>query len=161
MSYDNVVTVNRLYEASKNRDFLTFFSLISPELHVTRCPQVPWGGVFQGLEEAKVFLGKLYTYIDYVAIEHIIDDGDRIAVIGRGKGRIRGTRGPFDVPIMHLWAFEDGLAVRLEIVLDVSKMQAALEAHVQAGGGTSDLTNEQIFFANGLSTRAFALKERH
>jgi len=28
---------------------------------------------------------------------------------------------------MHLWGFEDGLAVRLEIVLDVPTMQAALE----------------------------------
>jgi hypothetical protein len=27
---------------------------------------------------------------------------------------------------MHLWGFEDGLAVRLEIILDVPTMQAAL-----------------------------------
>jgi hypothetical protein len=30
------------------------------------------------------------------------------------------------VPIMHLWEFQNGLAVRIEIVHDVPTMQAAL-----------------------------------
>ncbi len=41
--------------------------------------------------------------------------------------QVSPDRRGFDVPIMHLWGFEDGLAVRLEIVLDVPTMQAALE----------------------------------
>jgi hypothetical protein len=61
-----------------------------------------------------------------VAIERVIDGSDRIAVIGRGHGTIKSTGRGFDVPIMHLWGFQDGLAVRLEIVLDVPAMQAAL-----------------------------------
>lgn len=134
MSSVNVVTINRIYEAFENKDILTFFSLLSPEIHITQCPQVPWGGVFQGIELAKVFFGRVNTYLDdHVAIERIVDGGDRIAVIGRGRGIIRATRGFFDVPIMHLWAFKDGLAVRLEIVLDVPTMQAAaLQARAQA-----------------------------
>jgi ketosteroid isomerase-like protein len=59
-------------------------------------------------------------------IERIINGGDRVAVIGRAHGIIKDTGGPFDVPIMHLWAFNDGLAGHLEIVLDVLVMQAAL-----------------------------------
>jgi ketosteroid isomerase-like protein len=71
--------------------------------------------------------GKLNTYLDdHVAIERVIDGGDRIAVIGRGSGTIKSTGRDFDVSIMHLWGFQDGLAVRLEIVLDVPAMQAAL-----------------------------------
>jgi ketosteroid isomerase-like protein len=90
------------------------------------------GRSLQGLDEAKLFFGKVHTYLDdHVAIEHILDGGDRIAVIGRGQGTIRGTGCPFDVPIMHLWAFKDGLAVRLEIVLDVPTMQTALQAPAQ------------------------------
>ena len=127
LSSDNLVTVNRIYEAFENRDILTFFSLLSPEIHITQCPQVPWGGVFEGLEEAKFFFGKVHAYLDdHVAIEHILDGGDRIAVIGRGQGTIGSTGCPFDVSIRHLWAFKDRLAVRLEIVLDVPTMQAAL-----------------------------------
>jgi hypothetical protein len=85
--------------------------------------------VFQGIDGAKLFFGTLNTYLDsHVAIELIIDGGDRIAVIGRAHGTIKSTGGPFDAAIMHLWAFKDGLASRLEIVLDVPVMvmQAAL-----------------------------------
>ena len=127
MSSDNVVTISRIYEAFENRDILTFFSLLSLQIQITQCLQVPWGGAFQGLEEAKVFFGNVHAYLDdHVAIEHMLDGGDRIAVIGRGQGTIRSTGCPFDVSIMHLWAFKDRLAVRLEIVLDVPTMQAAL-----------------------------------
>jgi hypothetical protein len=66
-----------------------------------------------------------------VSIERTVDGGDRIAVIGRGHGTIRDTGGSFDVSIMHLWAFKDQLAVRLEIVLDVPTIQAALQARTQ------------------------------
>ena len=132
MHLKNVAIIDRIYEAFENRDISTFFSLLSPEIHVTQCPEVPWGGVFQGFEEVKIFFGKVNTYLDdHVSIERIVDGGDRIAVIGRGHGTIRDTGGPFDVPIMHLWAFKDQLAVRLEIVLDVPTIQAALQARTQ------------------------------
>jgi ketosteroid isomerase-like protein len=128
MSSENVTMLDRIYGAFETRNFSTFFNLLSPTIHITQCPEVPWGGVFQGLEEAKVFLGKVDTYLDdHVAIERVIDGSDRIAVVGRGHGTIKGTGRLFDVPIMHLWNFQDGLAVRLEIVLDVPTMQVALE----------------------------------
>jgi hypothetical protein len=127
MSPENIFIIDRIYEAFEIRDFLTFFNFLSPTIHITQCPEVPWGGVFRGLEEAKVFFRKVNTYLeDHVAIERVIDGCDRIAVIGRGHGTIKGTGQGFNVPIMHLWEFQDGLAVRLEIVLDVPTMHAAL-----------------------------------
>ena len=127
MLSNNIDSINRIYKAFENRDTSTFFGFLSYDIHVTQCPQVPGGGVFQGIDEAKRFFGTLNTYLDsHVAIELIIDGGDRIAVIGRAHGIVKGNGGPFDVPIMHLWAFKDGLAGRLEIVLDVPIMQAAL-----------------------------------
>jgi uncharacterized protein len=128
MSSENITAIDRIYEAFETRDFLRFFNLLSPAIHVTQCREVPWGGIFQGLEEARIFFGKVNTYLDdHVTIERVIDGGDRIAVIGRGHGIIKGTGRGFDVPIMHLWEFRGGLAVRLEIVLDVPTMRAALE----------------------------------
>jgi ketosteroid isomerase-like protein len=127
MSSENIDLVNRIYKAFENRDTRTLFSLLSHEIHVRQCSQVPWGGVFQGIDEAKLFFGKVNTYLNsHVTIERIIDGGDRIAVIGRTHGTIKGTGESFDAPIMHLWALKDALAVRLEIVLDVPAMQVAL-----------------------------------
>lgn len=127
MSSQNIESIDRIYKAFEDRDTSTLFGFLSHDIHVTQCPQIPWGGVFQGIDEAKRFFGTLNTYLDsHVAIELIIDGGDRIAVIGRAHGIVTRTRGSFDVAIMHLWAFTDGLASRLEIVLDVPVMQAAL-----------------------------------
>ena len=133
MSFDNVVTINGIYEAFENRDIATFFNFLSPDIHITQCLEVPWGGVFQGIGEAKVFFGKIDTYLDnHVAIELIVDGGDRIAVVGRAHGTIRGTGTPFNAAIMHLWALKDGLAVRLEVVVDVPTILAALQAQTQS-----------------------------
>jgi hypothetical protein len=148
MSSDNIDLITRIYKAFENRHSATFFSLLSHEIHVTQCPQVPWGGVFQGIDEAKLFFGKVNSYLDsHVIIERIINGGDRIAVIGRTHGIIKDTGGAFDVPIMHLWAFKDGLAGRLEIVIDVPVMQAALwdgavHDRTHSAGGQTEQKNQ-------------------
>jgi uncharacterized protein len=128
MSSENTSTIDRIYASFEARDSLTFFNYLSPAIHITQCHEVPWGGVFHGIEEAKVFFGNVHSYLDdHVAIDHIVDGGERIAVIGRGHGLIKATGRPFEMPIVHLWEFRDGLAVRLEIVLDVPTMREALK----------------------------------
>jgi uncharacterized protein len=128
MSTENIAVISHIYEAFESRDFITFFNFLSPHVQVTQSSEVPWGGIFDGIEEAEIFFGKRSTYLDdHVTIDHLIIDGNnRIAVVGRGQGTIRETGRSFDVPMMHLWEFQYGLAVRLEIILDVPTMQAAL-----------------------------------
>jgi hypothetical protein len=58
----------------------------------------------------------------------MIDRGNRLAFIGRGYRSIENTGKAFDVSVMHLWEFEDGLAAPPEIVLDIPTMQTALLA---------------------------------
>jgi uncharacterized protein YjiS (DUF1127 family) len=55
MPSENTTTIDRIYEAFETREFLTLFSLLSPTIKITQCDGVPWGGVFHGLEKAKVF----------------------------------------------------------------------------------------------------------
>ena len=127
MSPETLAVVDRIYKTFETRDFATFFSLISPQISVTQCPDLPWGGVYQGVEAAKAFFGKLDSYLDNrVVVERIIGCSDRVAVIGRTLGTARNTGRAFDVSLMHLWEFQDGLAARLEIVLDGPTMLAAL-----------------------------------
>jgi ketosteroid isomerase-like protein len=129
MSSNNSTSINRIYEAFEARNFLKFFILLSPKIQITQCPEVPWGGVFEGLEDAKGFFENVSSYLEnHVAIERVIDGGERMAVIGRAYGTIKRTGRSFDVQIMHLWEFQNGLAVRLEIVLDVPTMQTQLAA---------------------------------
>jgi hypothetical protein len=129
MSSNNIALINRIYGAFEARNFAKFFTLLSPQIQITQCPEVPWGGVFEGLENAKLFFENVSSYLEnHVAIERLIDGGERIAVIGRAYGSIKSTGRSFDVQIMHLWKFQSGFAVRLEIVLDVPTMQTQLAA---------------------------------
>jgi uncharacterized protein len=129
MSSKNIASINRIYGTFEARDFAAFFSYLSPRVEVIQCPEVPWGGVFHGLENAKAFFERVGSYLDnHVSIERLIDGGDRVVVIGRAHGTVKRTGHSFSVPIMHLWEFQDGLVVRLEIVLDVPTMQTQLAA---------------------------------
>ena len=86
MSSENMTTIDRIYGAFETRDFFTFFSLLSPTIHITQCPEIPWGGVFHGVEEAKLFFGKVTAYLeDHVTIKRIIDGSDIVKqCAGRG-----------------------------------------------------------------------------
>ena len=119
--------IHRLHEALQARDHSTLLRLFSPEIRITHSPGLPWGGLFKGHEGAKVFFERQANYvIAYMSIERILDAGDTIAVTGRMYGATRRTGRRFDVPIVYLWELEDGLATRLEIVVDLPGFQVAL-----------------------------------
>ncbi len=127
MSHDNVNILNSIYDAFERRDIATSCGFFSPEIDIIQCPQVPWGGTFHGLAGAEIFFARVASHINNrVTIERMIDGGDRVAVIGNTHGTVRCTGKRFEVPIVHLWTFQDERAVRLEIVIHVPAMQAAL-----------------------------------
>ena len=125
----NTALVNRIYEAHENRDEQTFLSLLSRDIHVTQSVDLPWGGTFQGLDGARYFFRIIDRHIDNsIAIERILDGGERVAVIGRALGTTRKSGRPFDVPVVHIWEIRKALAVRLEVVIDMPTMLTALRA---------------------------------
>lgn len=123
----NQLSIQRLYEALDARDQTTLFSRFSHDIQITHSPGLPWGGTFQGHAGAKVFFERVASYVtSYTAIERILDAGDQVAVTGRIYGATRRTGRRFDVPFVHLWHLEGGMAVRLDIVLDLPKFDGAL-----------------------------------
>ena len=127
MANSSAATLEKFYQAFESRDFSMLVSPFSPGIDITQCPEVPWGGHYHGLDGAKTFFGRINQCLDNkVTVVSMIDGSDRIAVIGHTDGVVRSNGKRFSVPIMHLWQFEDGMAVRLEIVLDVPTMQRAL-----------------------------------
>ena len=129
MPSQNLIVIHRIYETFETRDFATFFSLMSPEVQILQCPELPFGGVFHGHDEAKAFFAKVATYIDsYVEIERLIDSNNRITMVGRTYGTVKATGHSFNAQIVHLWELRDGLAARLEIALDLPALLPLLEA---------------------------------
>lgn len=119
--------LHRLYEALQARNYPALFSLLSPEIRITPSPGLPWGGPFQGHHGAKQFFERLETHgTPCVATERILGAGDQLAVTVSMAGSTRRTEWRLAVPTAYFWVFKDGLAVRLDVALDLQTFQARL-----------------------------------
>ena len=127
MSSRNIALIQGSYQALVSGNLGTFLRTLSPEIRITQSSELPWGGEFRGRNGARMLFVRLAEYVEAaIDIERLIDGGDRIAAIGRIHGRSKGPGRPFDAPLVHLWELKDGVAVRLDIAVDVPRLLAAL-----------------------------------
>ena len=127
MQVGNVEVVQAVYSAMKQGDFAAIFNLVAPTISIWQSEELPWGGSYEGPEEAKVFFGKVTSYLDAtVALERFIPSGDFVVALGRTQGTTKLEGKPFDVPLMHLWKVKDGKIVGLQVYLENSTMRAVL-----------------------------------
>jgi ketosteroid isomerase-like protein len=118
--------LHRLYQALQARDYPTLFTLLSPEIRITHSPALPWGGTFQGHHGAKQFFERVETHgTPCVANESILGAGDQMAVTVWMAGSAQRTEWRLAVPSACFWVFKDGLAVQLNVALDVQTFEAA------------------------------------
>jgi len=123
----NVQLVARIYDAFRQRDLPTIFSLSHPELEIFQASEIPWGGQYRGHAGAAEFFGKLVAAItSTVTVERYVDADDHVVAIGRTRGTVNANGHPFDVPIAHVWTLRDGLAIRVEYFIDDPTMLASL-----------------------------------
>jgi len=59
-------------------------------------------------------------------VEHLIEAGDHVAMVGRTRGRPRRGRVAFDVAVAHVWTVRDGQISRFEAYIDTPAMREAL-----------------------------------
>jgi len=75
---------------------------------------------FTGLEQTLEFFEDLAQIWDRAAleIEEIVDNGDRVVMLGRARNRGRGSGLEVDVVAAHVWTFEAGVPRRIELIGD-------------------------------------------
>jgi ketosteroid isomerase-like protein len=119
--------IAELYLAQQKRDLQSILMLMSPDVEIIQSNELPWGGHYLGHDGVKKFLATLTEHIDsQVHVERLIDAGEKIAVVGRTVGKARKTNLEFDLPIVHIWTFNEGQVVRFEPYIDNTTMLAAL-----------------------------------
>lgn len=88
------------------------------------------GGVYFGIDEVRrnVFdpLGRDWWEEFVVTPQEFLDAGPDVVVLGRYRGTARETGKILDVPFVHVWTFEDGLAIRFRQFLDTAGWVEAL-----------------------------------
>jgi ketosteroid isomerase-like protein len=88
------------------------------------------GGVYHGIDEVRrnVFdpLDRDWWEEFVVTPQEFLDAGPDVVVLGRYRGIARETGKILDVPFVHVWTFEDGLAIRFRQFLDTEGWVEAL-----------------------------------
>ena len=132
MSQQNVSLVQSLYEAFGRGDIPAILEAMDPDIvwDIPQAPGYPLGGIHQrpqGISSEFFSLIPSY-YQEFAAIaQHMVDDEDRVIVLGeyRGKGKANGTA--FQVPVTHVYGFRDGKWIRFQEYTDTGTIAAALK----------------------------------
>ena len=132
MSQQNVSLVQGLYEAFARGDVLAILAAMDPDIvwDIPQAPGYPLGGIHRGPQGiASEFFSNIPSYyLEFAALpQHVVDDGDRVIVLGeyRGKGKASGTA--FQVPAAHVYTFRDGRWIRFQEYTDTGTIAAALK----------------------------------
>lgn len=126
----NVDAVRRSYEAFARDDMDAVVADMDPEIEWHQAEGLPHGGFYRGLDEVRraIFAPLDDEWWDEFAADpdELLDAGDEVVVLGRYRGRAKGTGKPLDVPFVHVWSFRDGRAWRFRQFLDTAGWNDAL-----------------------------------
>lgn len=123
----DIEKVEEIYAAHARRDFKSILLLLAKEVEFIQSSELPWGGSYAGHDGVRRLLNTVAEYLDSrVLIERLIDAGDKVVAVGRSVGKAKATHLEFDVPVVHVWTFQEGLVTRLESYIDNATMLAVL-----------------------------------
>ncbi len=121
---ERVLEINAAYQ---RRDLESSLLLMAETVEVIQSPELPWGGHYAGHDGVRRFLTSIAQHLDArVTLERMIDAGDQVVAVGRLTGIVRATQLEFDVPLVHVWTFQEGQVTRLEAYLDNATLLTAL-----------------------------------
>ena len=126
----NVETTRRAYEAFARGDLDGVVADMDDEIEWHQAQGLPHGGLYRGLDavRARVFdpLGAEWWDEFSADPDELLDAGEDVVVLGRYRGRAKGTGKELDVPYVHVWSFRDGRAWRFRQFLDTAGWNDAL-----------------------------------
>ena len=126
---DNVSVVQRAFEAFGRGDAPAFLSLLSEDVEWTIAgpPSVPYAGERRGREGVAEFLKAIGGAVEMERFEpqEFIAQGDKVAVVGFERARLRSTGKAFDNPWVLLFTLRDGKITRFRSYEDTHAMAQA------------------------------------
>jgi ketosteroid isomerase-like protein len=127
---DGIAIVRRSYEAFARGDLDAVVADMAPEIRWEQAQGLPHGGLYRGLGEVR---SNVFDPLDrdwwseFSAVpDEFLDAGSDVVVLGRYRGKAKGTGRRLDVPFVHVWTLRDGKAVRFRQFLDTAGWNAAL-----------------------------------
>ena len=126
----SVEATRRSYEAFARGDLDAVVADMDEAIEWHQAQGLPHGGLYRGLPEVRraIFDPLDEEWWDEFAADahEFLDAGDHVVVVGRYRGRAKGTGKPLDVPFVHVWTWSGGKAIRFRQFLDTAGWVEAL-----------------------------------
>jgi len=128
MSKDEVSTLRNLYAAIHSRNPDELRGALSHDFELDLPAALPWGGIRHGADGIETVHEIFLDHVEgsWADVDEFLDAGQRIVVLGRARGRARGSGNEFEVPFAHVWGMADGVSSWCRAYLDTGPILAAL-----------------------------------
>ena len=123
--------VRNVYAAFGRGDLPAVLGALSPDVEwiFPDAEGVPWAGRRRGRDGAAAFFAGLLGAADPLAFEprDFIAEGERVAVTGSERMRIKATGRTYFAEWVHVWIVRGGAVVSFQEYTDTAAIRAALE----------------------------------
>jgi uncharacterized protein len=131
MRPESLQVVQRLYAAIGSRDRTELLAALAPDFRGVACDGLPngLGGTYEGAQSMlRDCWGRVFASFDIrpVPEEYLTVGPDRVVVIGRYLGTVRGTGRPLSAAFAHLLRVGDGRVTELVQITDTAQWHEAL-----------------------------------
>jgi uncharacterized protein len=129
MSQENVEIVRKLFAAWNTGDRAQVLELVDPEIVIDATRRVFNPTTYEGMKGVQQMLSDLDDVWDRFQTEpstEFIDAGERVVVVGRMRGKGKGSGVEVDQSFASIWTIRRGRVIRWE--LGYEDRRAALEA---------------------------------
>jgi ketosteroid isomerase-like protein len=120
---DNVQTTRRAFDYINRGDREALRELTAPSAEIVPLRAALEGTVYRGENSFDEFWAAVDESWETIGIEaeEITDYGDRVLVIGRLRGRAKGTDVEVDSPMAWVMAIADGKMTKMRTYLDIDE----------------------------------------
>jgi uncharacterized protein len=122
--------VKRSYVAFARGDLDAAMADMDPEIEWHQAQGLPHGGFYKGVDAVRraIFDPLDGDWWDEFSADpdEFLDAGGEVVVLGRYRGRAKGSGKPLDVPFVHVWTVRGGRATRFRQFLDTAGWIEAL-----------------------------------
>jgi hypothetical protein len=127
----NADLTRRSYAAFERDDLDAVLADLAEDIVWEQAQGLPHGGVYHGVDEVRrnIFDPLDEEWWDEFTADpdEFLEAGEEVVVLGRYRGRAKGTGKALDVPFVHIWTLRGGKAVRFRQFLDTAGWVAALD----------------------------------
>lgn len=134
MAEEQLSYVRDIYSAMQPFDAEEISGALAHDIEWNLPDALPWGGTHHGHEGIAAISEIFNDHVEgtWADPDEFFDAGDCVIVLGRIRGRARGSGAEFEVSFAHVWVMTDGVPSWFRAYFDTAPITSALQ-----GGGTA------------------------